>query len=232
MGRMLVYTKLTVTNMLRQAQAARAKAVPHRGGKRLPHRERHEAILRAAIRLFAERGYHGATTRELAAAAGVSEPILYRHFPTKQDLYSAIIEYKAETGIAELEHLLRPHAESRDDRGFFTELGRFVLSRYRQDPSYARLLLFSALERHGLAQIFYDRQVAVHYQQVGGYLRQRMREGVLRTMKPNVAARAFLGMVNHHALVGLLFRDYLVPEDVEAMLEALVSIFLKGMQRT
>ncbi|MGH8632310.1 MAG: TetR/AcrR family transcriptional regulator [Burkholderiales bacterium] len=199
--------------------------------ERLTPSQRRESILRAAITLFARRGYHGVTTRALAEAAGVSEPILYRHFPAKHDLYSAIIEHKAQAGIAELEQALRVHAERRNDRGFFLELGRFVLSQYRRDPSYVRLLLFSALEGHELAQMFFDRQIVAHYKQVSGYLRARMREGALREVAPNLAARAFLGMVNHHALVGLLFRDRIVRASAETVLQGFVEAFLKGMEK-
>jgi AcrR family transcriptional regulator len=52
--------------------------------------ERREAIIRAVRRVFAERGFHGTTTRSLAEAAGVSEALLFKHFPNKEALYSAM----------------------------------------------------------------------------------------------------------------------------------------------
>jgi AcrR family transcriptional regulator len=52
--------------------------------------ERREAIIRAVRRVFAERGFHGTTTRALAEAAGVSEALLFKHFPNKEALYSAM----------------------------------------------------------------------------------------------------------------------------------------------
>lgn len=63
---------------------------PSTSSARLPGDERRDRILDAALRVFAERGFHGATTRELAKAAGVSEALMFRHFPTKEDLYSAL----------------------------------------------------------------------------------------------------------------------------------------------
>jgi AcrR family transcriptional regulator len=57
---------------------------------RVPSDERRDLILDAAVRVFAERGFHGATTRELAKAAGVSEALMFRHFPSKEDLYTAL----------------------------------------------------------------------------------------------------------------------------------------------
>ena len=52
--------------------------------------ERREAIVGAAIPLLAERGYDSVTTREIAQVAGVSEALLYRHFPSKKEIYLAI----------------------------------------------------------------------------------------------------------------------------------------------
>jgi AcrR family transcriptional regulator len=61
-------------------------------GPRLPAAERRAAILAAASRVFSERSYRGATTAEIARAAGISEPILYRHFTSKTDLFLACLE--------------------------------------------------------------------------------------------------------------------------------------------
>lgn len=57
--------------------------------RRMSGDERREAIVRAARTLFAEKGFDGATTRDLANAAGVSEALLYKHFPSKDSLYAA-----------------------------------------------------------------------------------------------------------------------------------------------
>jgi AcrR family transcriptional regulator len=59
---------------------------------RLPAAERRTAIVDAALRVFSEGSYRGTTTAEIAREAGVSEPILYRHFASKRDLYLACIQ--------------------------------------------------------------------------------------------------------------------------------------------
>lgn len=60
--------------------------------QRLPAAERRQALIRAALRVFASGSYAGATTSDIAREAGVSEPILYRHFASKRDLYFACLE--------------------------------------------------------------------------------------------------------------------------------------------
>jgi AcrR family transcriptional regulator len=59
---------------------------------RLPAAERRQALVDSAICVFARKSYAGATTAEIAREAGVSEPILYRHFDSKRDLYLACID--------------------------------------------------------------------------------------------------------------------------------------------
>jgi AcrR family transcriptional regulator len=66
---------------------------------RLPAAQRKEQLLDTAATLFAERGYAGATTAELAKAAGVTEPIIYRHFSSKKDLFVALIDRTGERTI-------------------------------------------------------------------------------------------------------------------------------------
>src|SRR5687767_12018801 len=62
--------------------------------------DRRHQIVQVAMRLFSERGFRGTTTKEIAQAAGVSEAIIFRHFATKDELYTAIIEHKGCAGAA------------------------------------------------------------------------------------------------------------------------------------
>ena len=63
---------------------------------RLDSDERRKAIVAAAIPLFAGKGFAGTTTRELAEAAGISEALLFRHFPSKVSLYREILRLGCE----------------------------------------------------------------------------------------------------------------------------------------
>src|SRR5437660_3230466 len=57
---------------------------------KLSSEERRAAIIRAVRRVFADKGFDGTTTRELADAAGVSEGLLFKHFPNKAALFTAM----------------------------------------------------------------------------------------------------------------------------------------------
>jgi AcrR family transcriptional regulator len=59
----------------------------------MPAAERRLELVETAVRVFSEGSYRGTTTAEIARAAGVSEPILYRHFASKRDLYFAALDH-------------------------------------------------------------------------------------------------------------------------------------------
>jgi AcrR family transcriptional regulator len=56
-------------------------------------RARQASLISAATSLFAARGFRGTTTKEIAKAAGVSEALLFKYFPTKRALYAAILQH-------------------------------------------------------------------------------------------------------------------------------------------
>lgn len=74
--------------------------------RRLDSEERRKAIIAAALPLFARRGFAGTTTKEIADAAGVSEALLFKHFPRKQVLYEAILALGCE-GTPGLDELMQ-----------------------------------------------------------------------------------------------------------------------------
>ncbi len=191
--------------------------------------DRRAAILRTAIEMFAERGFRGTTTRELAAACGVSEPVLYQHFATKRDLYTAIIEAKLQ------EHgdrgwTLQPYIEAQDDPAVFTRLAEYIVDWYTGDTAYIRLLLFSALEGHELTVMFHEHATVRSYRQfVVDYIRRRSQAGAFREIDPDLASRAFLGMIANYALATVIFRCH-ENEDRGQAIAGMVEIFLEGMR--
>jgi AcrR family transcriptional regulator len=169
---------------------------------RMAGEERRHQILDVAMKLFSERGFRGTTTKEIAQAAGVSEAMVFRHFATKEELYSAILDYKACTsgGAFEPEFMAADAIQRKDDRAVFESLALGALCHHEKDPQFQRLLLHSALEKHQLAQMFFDQFVRRVYEFLGNYVRERQAEGALRGIDPSIVVRAFIGMVMHHSL--------------------------------
>jgi TetR/AcrR family transcriptional regulator len=96
--------------------------------KRFSAEERHKQLLQIAVGLFSQRGFEGTTTKAIAAAAGVSEGIIFQHFATKEDLYAGILDYKArESGLEAWEQELRDCAEREDDEGLVLLMVKQIL---------------------------------------------------------------------------------------------------------
>ena len=85
--------------------------------RRVSGRERKANIIAAAASLFARKGFAGTTTREIARSVGVSETLVFKHFPTKRTLYAAILAEKSP--IPQLLPLVEEAARKRDDRRVF-----------------------------------------------------------------------------------------------------------------
>src|SRR3954452_9543802 len=132
---------------------------------RLDSDERRQAIADAAIPLFARKGFGGTTTRELAEAAGISEALLFRHFPSKELLYREILQQVGCQGDTVLEQLStlpattatlvgmvrfmvrRFVAGSDADRADLDPRLRLILHSCLEDGDYARELFETVAER-------------------------------------------------------------------------------------
>ncbi|MFB7797473.1 MULTISPECIES: TetR/AcrR family transcriptional regulator [unclassified Isoptericola] len=94
------------------------EAAPRRGYAK--GRAKREEILQAAIGMFGEVGYHGASLREIASRVGISHPGLLHHFPTKAALLEAVLEHRDEIDFADFDRDLE------QGRSMFDALVRLV----------------------------------------------------------------------------------------------------------
>jgi AcrR family transcriptional regulator len=199
--------------------------------------ERREQILQTAVDLFSKKGFKGTTTKEIAKAAGVSEAMVFRHFASKDELYGAILHNKGcQEGFREFpwnknEKLIAALHE-KDDFAVFYNIAIDALNKHHSDVAFMRLLFYSALEEHELAERFFGEFVASIYGFIGGYIEERQRDGAFREMEPKMAVRAFLGMMIHHSLNNILWdkqRNILDVTNEEAA-RNFAEILLRGIK--
>ena len=82
-------------------------------GTRLPRRARRRALLRAAQEVFVAQGYHAAAMDDIAERAGVSKPVLYQHFPSKLELYLALLDHHIESLVGRVREALASTTDNR-----------------------------------------------------------------------------------------------------------------------
>lgn len=112
--------------------------------KRLPAAERRKQLLRASIRVFARRGYHGATTRQIAEEAQVAEALLYRYFPSKRDLFTSAVERTAERLISGLQAVVEAHDDN--PRACLGALLHFYRTTLERNAELAKMVFLVSAE--------------------------------------------------------------------------------------
>lgn len=198
---------------------------------RLTAGERRQAIIEAASKLFAEKGFRGVTTREVAQAVGVSEPVLYQHFQTKRDLYVAIIESISTEVQCRFEPALASMGDyDKDDRAILLEVAGNISRWHDEDPTLSRLLMFSALEGQEFSDLFFARHARPQFDVLKGYFEHRIKRGIFRAIDPAIATWAFIGMVAHHSMIVNYHHFDPYPQAKDTLLSQMVELFLNGLQ--
>lgn len=109
---------------------------------RTPQHERRArtraALLRASGRVFAEHGFHQATLEAVAAEAGVSKGALYHYFPSKEQLFLALLEDRLGAGLSDIEAVIAERGAGGKQLGAAIET---FLRRIHRDPRWLPLLL-------------------------------------------------------------------------------------------
>jgi TetR/AcrR family transcriptional regulator len=161
---------------------------------RMRAQDRRAAVLDIACTVFSRGTYHGTTTAEIARAAGVSEPILYRHFPSKRDLYLACIEETWRRMRVRWEEAV---AAEPDPAEWIAAMGRAFLEWKEQRALISNLWLQS------LAEASDDPKIRAHVRadlrRVHAFVADVVRRsqeagGIARERDPSAEAWIFLGV--------------------------------------
>lgn len=193
--------------------------------------DRRRQLIDVAIELFAQKGFGGTTTKEIAAAAGVTEAIIFRHFATKQDLYQAILDTKcACDSTADWMSELQALMDVNDDEGLFRFLLKKVLEFDREEPQFCRLLLHASLEGNELA-LMHNAQMAMP---VGAkfkeYVAKRQAAGALRKLDPSVVIFALAGIPKYYAMQKYVYRNADIKLTDEQAVEGFLNILMNGLR--
>jgi AcrR family transcriptional regulator len=206
---------------------ANAPAAPR---TRMTSVQRRTLIVDTAVNLFSQNGFRGTTTRELAAAVGVTEPVLYQHFATKKDLYLAIVEHMLEQITSRFEARIEDLPDGATDEQYFSWLAGQIWDWYAEDIRFVRLLTFSALEGHELSELWHERALGTLLEHLCRVVDSRMEAGEFRQMHPMLAAEAFLGSIGHVCMMTMLFKCRLPGITKEAVVKEFVEIYLNGIR--
>ncbi len=185
--------------------------------------DRRAQLVDVALDVFSRRGFSGATTKEIAAEAGVTEAVIFRHFPSKEALYTAVFASRLAARRrrdAELETLI---ARDDDDGAVLAAVLRNICDRYARDPRFQRVVLFAALEGHREALAHLSQAGGAHLRAIRDYIARRQKAGAMMGGDPDRLLVAINGMAHFYGIVTRIF-DIAIPGGSD---EAAVDLFTR-----
>jgi len=198
---------------------------------RLTAEQRRRLIVTTAIDLFAAQGFRGTRVRDIAERMGTSEPLVFQHFPTKQELYNAILdEVAARRHFADLEELLYYETDYPLERALFL-LARGFLEKACADDPVLRLILYAALERDALVAALIDEHLTrlveyVAYEVAEGQAAGRLGGGDAGALAHQFFATLF-GLAVWH---GVMMPGTAAPEAIAAAARLHAETFLAALR--
>jgi AcrR family transcriptional regulator len=182
-----------------------------------------ERILHAALRVFAQKGYHRAAVDDIVAASGTSKGAVYHHFPNKEALFLALVDDLA-ARLADA--IAGAVAESHGALGKVEAALRAGLETFARHHELTRILL---LESVSLGAAYQTKRAEVHGRfaaLIQSYLDQAVAEDAIPPIDTRVATLAWLGAVNEVVIQWLHGGE---PDLLDRAVPALAPMFLRSI---
>lgn len=170
-----------------------------------------ERLLRAAVEFFSEKGFSGASTREIARRARVNPVTLFRTSKSKEQLHSAAVDYVIER-LAMRKQIDALARRNYPAPKFIAGVIKIVVVALLSAPEVQRLILFSALERSDVAFTAVWNRLLPIVERVGVHISGYVAKGELRNNDPLITARLILAAALFHCEMYELYGGKRIPE--------------------
>lgn len=203
-----------------------ARKLKRLSAKRLPDEAKHEAILKAAIKLFLKEGYANTTMDAVAHAARVTKQTVYAHYHSKDELFKQM--------ISQLCHKHTPQA-SLADQGqkidvvlYQVGVGFLNMATSAEGLAAIRLVVAEAKRHPRMAQLFYESGTQRMISLMSDFLKQRNKQGQISIPDTESAASYFFAMLKgrYHLRMILGIKPAPSSKDKEAHVRETVRIFM------
>ena len=193
---------------------------------RLPRHERRRQLLDAALEVFVARGYHAAAMDEIAERAGVSKPVLYQHFPSKLELYLALLDESVGGLVDTVRSALRSTSENKQRVG--ATFGAYFEFVGGHDEAY-RLVFESDLSNEPAVRARLDRV----QQECADLVSEVVKEDAgISDEEARLLSIAMVGMAQVSARYWLSSHGHITREAAEQMVARLAWRGISGWPRT
>jgi len=187
---------------------------------------RRNQILDAATTVFAEKGFHRATIKDVARAAGIADGTIYTYFSSKTEVLLGILNRLNESTEREMQFAL---GSEQDVRAFFKAYVRQRISLIWPNAEVFRAVLPEMLVNAELRDLYYQQVLVPTFRVAEHYFLAQMEEGQLRKVDVPLAVRAIAGTV-FGLLMTQLLGDELIAARWEELPEVLTTLMFDGLK--
>jgi len=187
---------------------------------------RRNQILDAATTVFAEKGFHRATIKDIARAAGIADGTIYTYFSSKTEVLLGILNRLNESTEREMQFAL---GSEQDVRAFFKAYVRQRISLIWPNAEVFRAVLPEMLVNAELRDLYYQQVLVPTFRVAEHYFLAQMEEGQLRKVDVPLAVRAIAGTVFGLLMIQLL-GDELIAARWEELPEVLTTLMFDGLK--
>ena len=191
-------------------------------GVRMPRDERRAQLLAAATDLFVNNGYHATVMDDIAEHAGVSKPVLYQHFPSKLELYLALLERHTEELVQRVQAAI---AETHDNWQRISNAIGAYFDFVDGDDGAFRLVFESDLRNQPSVQVVVERMYAACVQAIAQAV---VADAGLDADRAWLVAVGVVGISEHGARYWLTRRQELSKDEAVALTASLAWKGLAG----
>lgn len=188
-----------------------------------------ERIIEAGLKLFSEKGFTGATTREIAKEAGIAEITLFRHFQTKEGLFEEVINRYS--FLPTLKNLL-PRISTLSYEDALIAIANEFLNTLLLRKDLIRIMLTEIHRYPEQMQKVYNSLIDEVIKTLASYFEEMQNRGILNEFDADIGARAFLGMFfSYFNAQEFKLRKKFKGDDRERTIKGFVRIFAKGTKK-
>ena len=215
------------------AAEAKISASPGEAAGGRPRRDKRNLILDAAIRVFANMGYHGARVSDIAREAGIAYGLVYHYFKNKEEILSTIFEERWEGFLEAVEGIAEAPSPTEDK---LVSIAALVLNAHRLRPEWVKVLVLEIQRSSRFAEPSQLRAVGRLFQKIAAILRDGQARGELRQgVDPEVASYLFVGglelVITARVLDVLRITDDEEQAYYQKVAKTVVDVFLHGLGR-
>lgn len=190
--------------------------------------DKRSRILKAAVRVFSQKGFYNAKVADIAKLAGVADGTIYLYFKNKDEILISIFEDEMERFISEAKR------EIASVNGIVEKLTRFIhthLNFVRKNPKLAQVFQLELRQSNKFIKEYSGSKLKEYLNLIGSLVEEGQRQGIIRSdVHPGLMKRAIFGALDEVATHWVLLKDG--KYNLERSADQIADIFIRGVSET